>query len=176
MKFIPQKIAGHFLITPNFHRDERGVFRRSYCKDEFARHGIDFYVRQGNISENFHKHTLRGFHYQLFPSNESKIISCATGSLYNVVLDLREGSNTYKQWVAHEISSTGGESIYVPSGCANAFLTMEDNTVIHYYMGDSFSPNTYRGIRYNDPEFSVQWPCEPAVISEKDLNLPDFTS
>ena len=176
MKFIPQKIKDHFLIIPDPHQDERGVFRRSYCQDEFSKHGIDFKVKQGNISENFHKYTLRGFHYQLPPSNESKIITCVTGALYNVVLDIRKKSKTYKQWVALEISSNKRESIYIPAGCANAFLTMEDNTIVHYYMGDSFSPNTYKGIRYNDPAFSVKWPCEPKLISEKDINLPDFIS
>lgn len=174
MKFISQKIIDHFLIMPDLHQDERGIFRRSYCKDEFTQHGINFDVKQGNISENFKKHTLRGFHYQHIPSNESKIISCVTGALYNVVLDLRKKSVTYKQWVALNISSTKRESIYVPAGCANAFLTMADNTIVHYYMSDSFSPNTYFGVRYNDPEFSVQWPCDPVSISEKDLNLPDF--
>ena len=174
MKFISQLISDVYLIQPALHEDERGVFRRSFCAEEFKINGIKFDVKQGNISENFNKHTLRGFHYQVSPSSESKIISCATGSLYNVVLDLRKESGTFKQWVALEISSNIKESIYVPAGCANAFLTMDDNTIVHYYMGDSFSPNTYKGIRYNDPMFSVTWPCEPKVISDKDLNFPDF--
>ena len=174
MKFISQQIINLFLIIPDLHKDERGVFCRSYCKDEFAQHGIEFDVKQGNISENFNKHTLRGFHYQLSPSNESKIITCATGALYNVVLDLRKKSNTYKQWVALEISANKKESIYVPAGCANAFLTIKNNTIVHYYMGGSFSPNTYNGIRYNDPALGVKWPCEPKIISERDLNFPDF--
>ena len=174
MKFISQQIINLFLIIPDLHKDERGVFCRSYCKDEFAQHGIEFDVKHGNISENFNKHTLRGFHYQLSPSNESKIITCATGALYNVVLDLRKKSNTYKQWVALEISANKKESIYVPAGCANAFLTIKNNTIVHYYMGGSFSPNTYNGIRYNDPALGVKWPCEPKIISERDLNFPDF--
>ena len=174
MKFIPQKIKDHSLIIPEPHKDERGVFRRSYCQDEFSKYGIDFKVKQGNISENLHKYTLRGFHYQLPPSTESKIITCVTGAIYNVVLDIRKKSKTYKKWVALEISSNKRESIYIPAGCANAFLTMEENTIVHYYMGDSFSPDTYSGIRYNDPEFNVKWPCEPLVISEIDKNLPDF--
>ena len=174
MKFVNQKIDGIYLIKPTLHQDERGVFRRSFCEDEFASHGIKFNVKQGNISENFKKHTLRGFHYQISPSKESKIISCITGSLYNVVIDLREDSKTYHEWVALEISSINKESIYVPAGCANAFLTMSENTIVHYYMGDSFSPDTYHGIRYNDPMFSVDWPCEPKIISKKDLNIPDY--
>ena len=135
---------------------------------------IDFEVFQGNISENFKKHTMRGFHYQKSPSKESKIISCVTGSIFNVVIDLRVTSKTYLKNVSLKISSINRESVYVPSGCANAFLTLSDDTIVHYYMGDYFSPETYCGIRYNDPMFSIEWPYEPKVISLKDLKIPDF--
>ena len=174
MRFIKQKINGLYLIEPSTHADDRGIFHRSYCEDELVKVGITFSVKQGNISENYNKHTLRGFHYQKPPSKESKIISCVTGALFNVVIDRREDSKTYHEWVALSISSLTKESIHVPSGCANAFLTMSDNTIVHYYMGDSFNPDTYSGIRYNDPMFSINWPCEPAVISDKDLNIPDY--
>ena len=174
MKFISQKINDLFLIIPDLHRDERGVFRRSFCKEIFEKNGVNFNSLQGNISENFNKHTLRGFHYQSSPSDESKIITCVTGALFNIVLDLRKKSKTYKQWLSLEIDSNKRQSIYVPAGCANAFLTLEDNTIVHYYMNDLYNPNTYKGIRYNDPSFSFKWPYEPKIISEKDLNLPDF--
>ena len=174
MNFIPQKINDLFLIIPDLHDDERGVFRRSFCKEVFEKNGVNFNVLQGNISENYNKHTLRGFHYQSTPSDESKIITCISGSLFNIVLDLREKSNTYKKWSSLEINSKERQSIYVPAGCANAFLTLENNTIVHYYMNDSYNPNTYRGIRYNDPTFSFEWPHVPEIISEKDLNLPDF--
>ena len=174
MKFISQNINDLFLIIPDLHRDERGVFRRSFCKEIFEKNGVNFNSLQGNISENFNKHTLRGFHYQTSPSDESKIITCVTGALFNIVLDLRKKSKTYKQWSSLEIDSNKRQSIYVPAGCANAFLTLEDNTIVHYYMNDLYNPNTYKGIRYNDPLFSFKWPCEPKIISEKDLNLPDF--
>ena len=174
MKFIAQSIPGLFLIFPDLHQDDRGVFRRSFCKAEFAQHGIDFDVKQGNISENFKQHTMRGFHYQVPPSNESKVISCVSGALYNVVLDLRKDSKMYQKWVVLEVSAVKRESMHIPAGCANAFLTMEDNTIVHYYMGDYFGPSAYRGFRYNDPKFAVKWPCEPEVISEKDLYFPDF--
>ena len=174
MNFISQNINDLSLINPDLHIDERGVFRRSFCKEELRKNGINFNALQGNISENFNKHTLRGFHYQSSPSNESKIISCVTGSLYNIVLDLRKESSTYKKWSSLEINSKDRQSIYVPAGCANAFLTLENNTIVHYYMNDSYNPNTYRGIRYNDPAFSFKWPHEPEIISEKDLNLSDF--
>ena len=174
MKFISQNINDLLLIIPDLHRDERGVFRRSFCKEIFEKNGVNFNSLQGNISENFNKHTLRGFHYQSSPSDESKIITCVTGALFNIVLDLRKKSKTYKQWSSLEIDSNKRQSIYVPAGCANAFLTLEDNTIVHYYMNDLYNPNTYKGIRYNDPSFSFKWPCEPKIISEKDLNLPDF--
>ena len=175
MKFIEQKIRDLRLIIPDLHEDERGVFRRSFCESEFLSEGISFEVKQGNISQNFKKHTMRGFHYQVEPSHESKVITCISGSIHNIVLDLRKDSKTYKKWEALDISALKKESIYVPAGCANAFLTMQDNTVVHYYMGDSYSPNSYRGIRYNDPEFNFIWPTNPAVISERDLNLEDYT-
>ncbi len=174
MKFISQEIPGLYLIEPVLHQDDRGVFRRSFCVEEFANNGINFTVKQGNVSENFHQHTMRGFHYQVAPSRESKVISCLTGSLYNIVLDLRKDSLTYHQWVSLEISAKQRQNILVPAGCANAFLTMSDNTLVHYYMGDSFSPDSYNGIRYNDPKFGFKWPCEPKVISDKDLNLLDY--
>ena len=113
MKFVNQKIDGLYLIKPTLHQDERGVFRRSFCEDEFTLHGIKFNVKQGNISENYKNHTLRGFHYQLPPSTESKIITCVTGAIYNVVLDIRKKSKTYKKSVALEISSNKRESIYI---------------------------------------------------------------
>ena len=175
MKFIEQKIIGVFLIEPSLHHDSRGVFRRSFCVEEFNNAGIDFTVKQGNISQNFHKHTMRGFHYQVEPSKESKVILCVTGALYNIVLDLRKDSPSNHQWVALEIDAENRQSIVVPAGCANAFLTMADNTIVHYYMGDSYAPNSYRGIRYNDPRFGFEWPCEPEVISEKDKNLADYS-
>ena len=174
MNFVNQKIDGIYLIKPTLHQDERGVFRRSFCEDELSSIGIKFTVKQGNISENFKKHTLRGFHYQVHPSCESKIITCVTGSLFNAIIDLRKESETYLNWVSLEISAKNKESIYIPAGCTNAFLTMSENTIVHYYMSDSFNPNRYRGIRFNDPKFNVEWPCDPKVISDKDLNIPDF--
>ncbi len=174
MKFNEHSISGLLTILPDLYHDERGVFRRSFCKYELKKQGINFEVQQGNLSENFCKYTLRGFHYQVEPTRESKILTCVTGSLYNVVLDLRRDSKTFKQWVAIEISSNQRENIHVPPGCANAFLTMADQTIVHYYMGDFFSSETYRGIRYNDPAFGFEWPCEPKVISERDLNFPDY--
>jgi dTDP-4-dehydrorhamnose 3,5-epimerase len=174
MKFISQKIQGVYLIKPELHEDKRGVFRRSFCQKELEASGVNFNVRQGNISENFTKHTLRGFHYQSDPSSESKILTCLTGSLFNVIIDLRSDSETFHNWIPMSISAKTKESVLIPAGCSNAFLTMSKNTIVHYYMSEFFQPESYHGIRYNDPYFSVSWPSEPKVISEQDLNFPDY--
>lgn len=175
MKYVNQLIAGMVLIAPDVFRDDRGAFRRNFCAKEFKANGIDFSVCQGNVSENTNQFTLRGFHYQKSPSRESKLLTPISGGLYNVVVDLRASSRTFLKWVAIEVSGDRSESLFVPAGCANAFLTTQRNTVVHYYMGDYFRPESYAGFRYNDPFFAIEWPCEPAVISDRDASLPDFS-
>lgn len=175
MKFINQSIEGLVLIKPEVFRDNRGAFRRNFCARELTEHGIEFSVCQGNISENSSQYTMRGFHYQKNPSNESKVLTPVSGDLYNVVIDLRPHSSTFLKWVALELSSSRRESLHVPAGCANAFLTMAPDTVVHYYMGDYFRPETYSGFRYNDPAFYISWPHEIKVISERDASFPDFS-
>ena len=174
MKFIKQKIPGLIRIMPEPYSDDRGVFRRSFCQKEFSRNQIKFEVKQGNISENYRKHTLRGFHYQRVPTQEAKLLTCVTGAIFNVVVDLRKNSKTYLQWEDVEISAEKRQTIHVPAGCANAFLTLQDNTIVHYYMSEFFVPETYQGIRYNDPFFRVEWPFEPKVISDRDATFPDY--
>lgn len=174
MIFEEKGIAGIYVIKPSIHGDNRGLFNRSLCLKELKKKDISFSVKQGNVSENYKKHTLRGFHYQEEPSQESKLLSCITGSIYNVVIDLRKNSRTYKKWISIEISANKRQSIYVAKGCANAFLTMAHNTIVHYYMGDFFKPESYKGFRYNDPKFKVEWPAKPKVISDKDMNFPNF--
>ena len=175
MKFLNQSINGLVLMNSEAFEDNRGVFRRSFCSRELKENGIDFFVCQGNISENPKQYTMRGFHYQKNPSNESKVLTLVSGELYNVVIDLRPDSSTFGEWVALELSSSRRESLHVPAGCANAFLTLAPNTVVHYYMGDYFKPETYSGFRYNDPFFRVIWPKAPVVISDRDASFPDFT-
>jgi len=174
MKFFKQSIDGLVLMKSELFQDNRGVFRRSFCTNEMKENGIKFFVCQGNISENPMQYTLRGFHYQKNPSNETKVLTPVSGELYNVVIDLRPHSSTFRKWVALELSSSRCESLHVPAGCANAFLTMATNTIVHYYMGDYFRPETYSGFRYNDPFFAVIWPKAPVVISDRDASFPDF--
>jgi dTDP-4-dehydrorhamnose 3,5-epimerase len=174
MIFLKLNIEGLTLINHDLFEDDRGMFRRSFCKKEMEKNGIKFTVKQGNISENLNAHTMRGFHYQKGSNNEAKILSCLTGAIYNVVVDLRKNSETYLKNCAIELNSEKRDSLLVPGGCANAFLTLGDDTIVHYYMNDYFKPETYSGFRYNDPFFSIKWPFEPKNISKKDLNFLDY--
>jgi dTDP-4-dehydrorhamnose 3,5-epimerase len=176
MRFTHQKIDGLVLIAPEVFTDCRGAFRRNFCAKELKENGLDINVCQGNISENTSAGTMRGFHYQKNPSSEAKILTPVSGSIHNVVIDLRPSSSTFLKSVALEISSSRRESLHVPSGCANAFLTLEAGTVVQYYMGDIFKPETYAGFRYNDPYFAIEWPLAVSVISERDATFPDFST
>ena len=174
MRFSKQKLPGVFIIEPEPYSDERGLLRRHFCQREFAEQDIMTDVKQCNVSENKKRHTLRGFHYQLPPYGENKVISCIKGAIYDIVVDLRKESKTYLKWHSFELTEENRLSLYVPIGCANAYLTKEDNTWILYYHSEFFFPRAEGGIRYNDPFFKFKWPAEPKIISEKDLNIPDF--
>ena len=174
MKFTELDIAGAWLIEPTLIADERGVFRRHFCAEEFARHGIEAQVAQGNVSENPQLHTLRGFHYQRPPHAEGKTLSCFAGSLYDIVVDLRTDSASYLRWTAVELDARGRTALYVPPGCANAYFTTAPDTVVHYYMSQAYAPDSYAGFRYDDPFFGFRWPAPPVLISEKDRNLPCY--
>lgn len=174
MKFTDLAVAGAFLIDAEPFTDERGTFRRHFCRDEFAKHGLDPNVAQGNISENPKRGTLRGFHFQHMPAKEGKTLSCAMGAVYDIIVDLRPNSPTFLKWDSLELSAKTRNSLYVPAGCGNAWLTLEDNTHVHYYMTSMYEPGRDAGIRYNDPSFKFTWPMEPVVISAKDLSYPDL--
>ena len=174
MKFYEQKLKGVYLIEPTPFKDERGVFRRHFCSQELSENKIVTDVLQSNVSENNYAHTLRGFHYQVEPYGEGKTLSCLKGSIYDIIVDLRTESPTYMEWVSFELNENNRNSIHIAPGCANAFLTLEDNSLIHYYCSQSYNPSAERGIRYNDPSFNFEWPCDPVVISEKDNNHPNF--
>jgi len=174
MKFYEQKITGVFLIEPEPFVDDRGVFRRHFCEREFKSHNIVTDVKQCNVSENKYKHILRGFHYQLPPYGEGKTLSCIKGSIYDVVVDLRSDSPTYMKWIFVELNEKNRKSIHVSPGCANAFMTLQDNCIIHYYCSEFYTPDAERGIRYNDPTFNFIWPAEPKIISDKDKSFPDY--
>lgn len=174
MKFSELALAGVWLIEPEPHRDARGVFRRHFCAREFEGHGLASTVAQANVSENPTAGTLRGFHYQLAPHGEAKTMSCLTGAVYDIVADLRRNSATFMQWVAIELSADARNSLHVPAGCANAWLTTQDQTVVHYYVSEFYAPGAERGLRYDDPAFGFEWPRPPKLVSDKDRSHPDF--
>ena len=174
MKFYEQKLKGVFLIKPTPFKDERGVFRRHFCAEELSKHNIVTDVCQSNVSENPFAYTLRGFHYQERPFSEGKTLSCLKGGIYDIIVDLRAESPTYMNWVSFELNEDNRNSIHIPPGCANAFMTLEDKSLIHYYCSYPYTPSKEHGIRYNDLSFNFEWPREPLFISEKDKNHPDY--
>ena len=174
MKFKKLKIKGVYLISPKPFKDSRGLFRRHFCLSEFNQYNIDNKVNQCNVSENKFKGTLRGFHYQTYPFQESKTLSCLKGEIYDVVVDLRKNSKTYKKWVSVILNDKNRFSVHIPKGCANAFLTLKSNSIIHYYCSQKYSPKFEKGIRFNDQAFKFKWPIKPKVISEKDKNHPNY--
>ena len=174
MRFHQLEISDVWQIEPDLVEDDRGVFRRSFCALEFESNGLLPTVLQGNISENPKPKTLRGFHYQVPPHQEAKTLTCLSGAIYDVVVDLRPKSPTFLKWISIELSAVNRLSLYVPPGCANAYLTTEKETVIHYYMSEIFVPDSYRGFSFCDPQFKFTWPDGPEVISEKDKLLSNL--
>lgn len=174
MRFHKQQINDVYLIEPEPFLDKRGIYRRHFCQKEFKKHSVDFQVAQANIVENKHQYTIRGFHFQKSPFNEGKVLSCIKGSAYDIVLDINPKSSTYLQWQGFDLSEGNRRSLYIPPGCTHAILTLEDNTLIHYYSSAFYAPNAEGGIRYNDPFFNFKWPHQPKIVSNKDKNHPDF--
>ena len=174
MKIKKLKFEGFYLIKPNVFKDFRGTFRRHFCLQTLKKKNINLEVAQGNISESLLKGTLRGFHYKKKPTKEYKILSCLSGSIYHVAVDLRKKSKTYKKHFSIKLKSSEYSSLIIPPMCANAFLTLENSTMIHYYMGDYFDKKNYFGFRYNDPSFKIRWPFEPKIINNRDKNYKDL--
>jgi dTDP-4-dehydrorhamnose 3,5-epimerase len=174
MIFIETKIKGVYLLEPELLIDERGFFARSFCKEEFQKYGLETGIIQCNISYNKSKGTLRGMHYQAPPFEETKIISCTKGGIYDVVLDLRKNSESYLQWLSAELSDENYKMIYIPKGCAHGFQTLKDDTVVYYYMTEFFHPECARGVRWDDPSFKITWPIGKITVSKKDRSYQSF--
>jgi dTDP-4-dehydrorhamnose 3,5-epimerase len=174
MQFYETKLKGAFIIEPEIIQDDRGFFARSWCKKEVDNYGINSDLVQCNISFNNKKGTLRGMHYQTFPHGEAKLIRCTAGSIYDVIIDLRPDSETYKQWFGTELSQENHKMIFVPEDCAHGFLTLRDNTEVFYQMSEFYHAEYAIGVRWDDPVFSIDWPDEVQVISDRDRDYPDF--
>lgn len=174
MKCLGQKIEGVKIIEHEPFIDKRGIFTRIYCEKKFEEFGIEKKISQMNLSFNKYEHTLRGFHYQEEPHGEDKTMQCIVGAIFDIVVDIRKDSKTYLQWTSFEFTEKDNLSLHVPKGCANAFLTLKPNTLVHYNSSYEYSPSNEKGIRYNDPLFNFKWKTDPQVISEKDLNHLDY--
>lgn len=174
MIFTETKLKGAFLIDIEPREDERGFFARSWCEDEFAKYGLNTRVVQCNISFNKKRGTLRGMHYQSEPFPEAKLARCTAGAIYDVILDLRPNSPTFKQWVSVELTAENRRALYIPEGFAHGFQTLEDNTEVFYQMGEFYHPECARGVRWDDPAFGIEWPIEEVIISNNDASYPNF--
>jgi dTDP-4-dehydrorhamnose 3,5-epimerase len=174
LRFTPTSVAGAFLIDPILRTDNRGHFSRAWCFREFAEQGIEFTPVQANTGFSFRKGTLRGLHFQVEPALEAKLVRCTRGALFDVVVDLRPQSPSYRQWYGIELKADRYQMLFVPDGCAHGYQTLEDNTDAFYMSSQYFTPAAAKGVRFDDPAFGVKWPLAATVISEQDRNWPLF--
>ena len=172
MIFTETKLKGAYIIDIKKLEDDRGFFGRAYCQKEFEEYGLNTNLVQANVSFNKKKATLRGMHMQLAPHAETKLVRCTRGAIYDVIVDLRPDSETYKQWIGVELTADNYRMLYVPEGFAHGYITLEDNTDVTYQVTAFYEASAERGHRWDDPAFNIQWPLAPQLISEKDRNHP----
>ena len=176
MEFHDTELQGACIIELEKLGDERGFFARTWCRKEFENQGLVARIVQANTSFNTRAGTLRGMHYQAAPYQETKLVRCTSGAIYDVIVDLRPESSTYKRWIAVELTAGNGRMLYIPAEFAHGFITLEDNTEVSYLMSESYTPGVARGLRWDDPAFGIEWPCPVEVISDKDAGWPDFAN
>jgi len=174
LRFTPTSVAGAFLVDPVLREDYRGHFSRAWCVKEFSEEGIQFVPVQANTGFSFKKGTLRGLHFQVKPALEAKLVRCTKGALFDVVVDLRSQSSSFREWYGVELLASRYQMLYVPEGCAHGYQTLEDDTDLFYMTSQYFTPSAARGVRFDDPAFGIKWPLVPTAISEQDSNWPLF--
>jgi dTDP-4-dehydrorhamnose 3,5-epimerase len=174
MIFGATPIPGLLTVDLDRNDDERGFFARTWCAQEFAAVGLPDQLMQCSISWNANRHTLRGLHWQAAPHGEAKLVRCTAGALVDVAVDLRPDSRTYLNHFAVELNSDNRKALFIPSGLAHGFLTLADETEVLYQMDTPYVADAARGARWDDPQFAIDWPAMPAVISERDSTYPDF--
>lgn len=172
MNFLQCDVRDAWLIVPSPHEDERGRFMRAWCAEEFASQGIRFQPLQANMGLSYRRGTVRGLHYQIAPALESKLVRCTRGSLFDVVVDLRAGSPTFRMWHGAYLSAVNGHMLLVPEGCAHGCQAMEDDTEFHYMASAMYSPQHARGLRYDDPAIGIEWPLPVTALSGQDRQWP----
>lgn len=174
MIFTETKLTGAYIIEPERLEDERGFFARSWCRQEFEARGLNPRLVQCNISFNRKKGTLRGMHYQADPYPEAKLVRCTRGAIYDVIIDLRLNSTTFKQWVAVDLTDDNRQMLYVPENFAHGFVTLTDNTEVFYQMSEFYHPECAAGVRWDDPALRIEWPVPVKIASEKDQKYQVF--
>jgi dTDP-4-dehydrorhamnose 3,5-epimerase len=167
-------IVGAYLIHPTRHEDARGIFNRTFCKAEFEAAGLEPTVEQANASYSNQAGTLRGLHFQFPPAAETKVVRCARGALFDVVVDLRPDSPTHRQWFGAELTASNRDMVYVPAGCGHGFLTLEPHTEAEYLVSASYASELESGVRYDDSAFGIDWPRDVKVVSSRDARWPDY--
>jgi dTDP-4-dehydrorhamnose 3,5-epimerase len=174
VRFAAAGLAGVYIVELDRLEDERGFFARTFCRDEFAAHGLQSNFVQCNLSFNARKGTLRGLHYQAKPHEEAKLVRCTRGALFDVVVDIRTGSPTYRKWISAELTADNGRMLYVPEGYAHGFQTIADDTEIFYQMGEAHHSASSRGMRWNDSALAIRWPLANPIVSARDAGYPDL--
>lgn len=174
MKFLETPLQGVYLIELEPAYDDRGFFARTWCKEEFQKHGLNPNLAQCSLSFNKKKGTLRGMHYQCEPHQEAKLVRCCSGAIHDVVLDLRRGSPTFGKWFASELNAGNHKMLYVPEGCAHGFQSLQDESTIFYQISEAYHPKSARGIRWNDPLFAIKWPIDAPMLADRDRSFPDY--
>lgn len=174
MQFRPTRVDGVALIETQPYQDHRGSFERAFCQSSFAAAGIEFAVRQASLSTNLKAGTLRGLHYQRITHPEAKLVRCVSGRVFDVAVDLRPQSPSFRVWYGVELWPASGRSLYIPPGVAHGFLSLEDDSVLHYMMDADHEAAAGAGVRWDDPAFAIDWPAAPSVIAPRDAGYPDF--
>jgi len=172
MRFTQTGVSGAFVIDPDLRADDRGRFFRAWCSKEFADQGVSFSPVQANMGYSVRKGTVRGMHFQEEPFAEAKLVRCTRGAMFDVVLDLRPESSSYKKWFGVELTAGNARMLFVPERCAHGYQTLEDHTEMHYMTSAFYNPTAATGVRFDDPAFGIQWPLAPSAISEQDRNWP----
>ena len=177
MIFKETKLSGAYIISIEKREDHRGYFARAWCQKEFEAHSLTTRLVQCNLSFNPKKNTLRGMHYQVAPYEETKLLRCTKGAIFDVIIDLRPESPTFKSWVGVELTEENRDMLFVPEGFAHGYQTLVDNSEVFYQVSEFYQPGSESGLRWNDPSINIQWPMPgPMTISSKDQSWPDYQS
>jgi len=175
MIFTETKLEGAYLVDLERFEDDRGFFALSWSAEEFAARGLESKLAECNVSFNRKKGTLRGMHYQTAPHGQVKLVRCTRGAIFDVIIDLRANSRTFKQWTSAELTANNHRALYVPMDFAHGFQTLEDDSEVFYQMSTPYVPGSGRGVRWDDPAFGIEWPKAERIMIERDIQYPNFS-